>query len=561
MVPPARWKKEFDAIGINQLLVLTNMENYNAILIDKRKDIQMEEKQILVTADNIQNLVYTVRGQQVMLDSDLAEIYGYTVRTLNQQVNRNIERFPEDFMFQLTQEEWDILKSQIVTSSWGGKRKLPYVFTEQGVYMLTTVLKKDLAVQQSIAIMRAFKEMRHYIQKNPQLATRTELNAISEHLSYLKGHVSSFEERVDKQILDIKKDIIENALKRIGKLDISVDEMIGSSNQLRYRNKMIFPIGIDKNGKKICGFYRERSHDIVELNDCLLGDEIIEKIIDAVMKFIEKYKITVYNEEQHKGIVRRLFFRKGFYTGEIMVVLSINAKTLPHYAELAENISNISDNIKSVILNFNTKKTNAVLGDTNAVIYGKETITDFLLDMKYEISPHSFFQINPLQTEKLYNKALEFAEISENDKVMDLYCGIGTISLSAAKKAKSVIGVEIVEQAILDARKNAEENNIKNVTFYAKDAQEIVPTLIDNGEAPDVVILDPPRKGSDEKTLGAIVKANPKRIVYVSCNPATLARDLRFLEDNGFKTKSVCGVDMFSQTMHIESVALIVKRD
>ena len=207
MVPPARWKKEFDAIGINQLLVLTNMENYNAILIDKRKDIQMEEKQILVTADNIQNLVYTVRGQQVMLDSDLAEIYGYTVRTLNQQVNRNIERFPEDFMFQLTQEEWDILKSQIVTSSWGGKRKLPYVFTEQGVYMLTTVLKKDLAVQQSIAIMRAFKEMRHYIQKNPQLATTTELNAISEHLSYLKGHVSSFEERVDKQILDIKKDI------------------------------------------------------------------------------------------------------------------------------------------------------------------------------------------------------------------------------------------------------------------------------------------------------------------------------------------------------------------
>lgn len=361
--------------------------------------------------------------------------------------------------------------------------------------------------------------------------------------------------------LDIKKDIIENALKRIGKLDVSVNEMIGSSNQFRYRNKMIFPIGIDKNGKKICGFYRERSHDIVELDDCLLGDEIISKIIDAVMKFIEKYKITVYNEEQHKGIIRRLFFRKGFHTGEIMVVLSINAKTLPHYSELAENISKLSNNIKSVILNFNTKKTNAVLGDTNAVIYGSQTITDYLLGMKYEISPHSFFQINPVQTEKLYNKALELAEISENDKVMDLYCGIGTISLSAAKKAKSVIGVEIVEQAILDARKNSEENNIKNVTFYAKDASEIVPQLIDNGETTDIVILDPPRKGSDEKTLTAIVKANPKRIVYVSCNPATLARDLKFLEDNGYTTKSVCGVDMFSQTMHIESVALIVKRD
>lgn len=360
--------------------------------------------------------------------------------------------------------------------------------------------------------------------------------------------------------LDIKKDIIENALKRIGKLDVSVNEMIGSSNQFRYRNKMIFPIGIDKNGKKICGFYRERSHDIVELDDCLLGDEIISKIIDAVMKFIEKYKITVYNEEQHKGIIRRLFFRKGFHTGEIMVVLSINAKTLPHYSELAENISKLSNNIKSVILNFNTKKTNAVLGDTNAVIYGSQTITDYLLGMKYEISPHSFFQINPVQTEKLYNKALELAEISENDKVMDLYCGIGTISLSAAKKAKSVIGVEIVEQAILDARKNSEENNIKNVTFYAKDASEIVPQLIDNGETPDIVILDPPRKGSDEKTLTAIVKANPKRIVYVSCNPATLARDLRFLEDNGYTTKSVCGVDMFSQTMHIESCVKLCRK-
>ena len=311
----------------------------------------------------------------------------------------------------------------------------------------------------------------------------------------------------EKQLL-IKKDIIENALKRIGKIDVSVCEMIGATPPFRYRNKMIFPIGINKNGKKICGFYRERSHDIVELDDCLLGDEIISKIIDVVMQFIEKYKITVYNEEQHKGIVRRLFFRKGFHTGEIMVVLSINAKALPHYAELASSISKISNNIKSVILNFNTKKTNAVLGETNAVIFGSQTICDYLLGMKYEISPHSFFQINPYQTEKLYKKALELAEISKNDNVMDLYCGIGTISLYAAKNAKSVIGVEIVEQAILDARKNAEENNIKNVTFYAKDASEIVPQLI----------------------------------------------------DNGYETKTVCGVDMFPQTMHIESVALIIKR-
>lgn len=360
-----------------------------------------------------------------------------------------------------------------------------------------------------------------------------------------------------KKQLEIKKDIIENALKRIGKLDVGVSEMIGADKPSRYRNKMIFPIGIDKNGKKICGFYRERSHDIIPLDDCLLGDEIISKIIKEVMNFIEKYKITVYNEEQHKGIVRRLFIRYGFNTDEMMVVLSINAKTLPHYDEFAKIISSVSAKIKSVILNFNTKKTNAVLGDTNAVIFGKETISDTLCGMKYEISPHSFFQINPYQTEKLYQKALKLAEISENDKVMDLYCGIGTISLCAAKKAKSVIGVEIVEQAIIDARKNAEQNGIKNATFYAEDASVLVPKLIENGENPDIVILDPPRKGSDEKTLSAIVKAKPERIVYISCNPATLSRDLRFLEDNGYKTDYVCGVDMFPQTIHVECVSLL----
>lgn len=342
-----------------------------------------------------------------------------------------------------------------------------------------------------------------------------------------------------KKQLEIKKGIIEDALKRIGKIDTKVTEMIGSDLPFRYRNKMIFPIGINKNGKKICGFYRERSHEIVELSDCLLGDEIISQIIKTVIEFINKYKITVYDEITHKGIVRRLFVRKGFFTNEIMVVLSINAKTITHYSELAEEISKISPDIKSVILNFNTKKTNAVLGEDNAVIFGKETIEDYILGMKYEISPHSFFQINPIQTEKLYKKAIELADIGENDKVMDLYCGIGTISLCVAKKAKSVIGVEIVEQAILNARKNADVNNINNVTFYASDVSTLVPKLIDDGETPDIVILDPPRKGSDEETLSSIIKALPKKIVYVSCNPATLARDLRFLEDNGYKIKTI----------------------
>ena len=361
--------------------------------------------------------------------------------------------------------------------------------------------------------------------------------------------------------LEIKKNIIENALKRIGKIDVPVCEMIGSENVLRYRNKMIFPVGIDKNYNKICGFYRERSHNIIALDDCYLGNEINSKIIKTVMDFINKYKITVYDEKTHKGIIRRIFTRVAYHTNEIMVVISINAKTLPHFSELANELASVSENVKSVILNFNTKKTNAVLGEQNAVIFGKESIEDCLCGLKYEISPNSFYQVNPVQTQKLYNKALEYAEIGKNDVVMDLYCGIGTISLCAAKMAKKVVGVEIVEQAILDARKNAERNSVNNVTFYASDAAKIVPKLIDDGERPDVVILDPPRKGSDEVTLLAIVSAKPERIVYVSCNPATLARDLKFLEENGYKTRKVCGVDMFSQTMHVETIVLLQNRN
>lgn len=359
--------------------------------------------------------------------------------------------------------------------------------------------------------------------------------------------------------LEIKKEIIENALKRIGGLDIVVTDMIGADNEFRYRNKMIFPIGCDNKGNKVCGFYRERSHDIIPLEDCYLGDSINAKIISCVMEFIDKYKISVYNEQTHKGVVRRLFIRKGYHTNEIMVVLSINAKTLPHFDEFAKTLSGVFSDIKSIILNFNTKKSNAVLGESNAVIYGKETIDDYLCSMKYEISPNSFYQVNPEQTEKLYAKAIELANIGKDDNVMDLYCGIGTISLCAAKKAKKVIGVEIVEQAILNARKNAEENGIKNVEFYASDASGIVPKLIKNGEKPDIVILDPPRKGSDEITLGAIISAKPKRIVYVSCNPATLARDLRFLCDNGYNVKEVYGADLFPQTVHCEVICVVEK--
>ena len=285
----------------------------------------------------------------------------------------------------------------------------------------------------------------------------------------------------------------------------------------------------------------------------------IAKIIKCVMDFIKENNISVYDEEKHTGVVRRIFIREGRKTNQIMVVVSVNANELIKSEILVEKLRQCSDNIKSIILNINTKKTNLVLGDKNITLWGQEIIEDYLCGLKYEISPHSFFQINPNQAEKLYEIALDMANINKDDTVMDIYCGIGTISLCAAKKARRVIGVEIVEAAIENAKENAIRNNIPNAEFYAKDAAQIVPKLIEKGERPSVVILDPPRKGSDEETLGAILLAKPRKIVYVSCNPATLARDLKFLCAKDYCIEKVVGVDMFPQTSHVECCVLLCR--
>ena len=366
--------------------------------------------------------------------------------------------------------------------------------------------------------------------------------------------------KYEKQ-LEIKKEIIENAFKRIGNIDLRVSRMIGADDEFGYRNKMIFPFGKDKNGAAVCGFYRERSHDVIPLDDCRLGDSVNSEIITAVMSFMNRYRLTVYDENSHSGLVRRLYIRKGCFSGEVMVVLSVNSDKFELAKEFAEIISAVSDRIKSIMINHNTKRTNAVLGERNTLIYGSKTICDTLCSMQYQISPNSFYQINPHQTEKLYNTAVELADIDENDTVVDLYCGIGTISLCAARKAKRVVGVEVVEQAVNNARENAETNRVQNVQFFAGEAENIFPRLVSDGMKPDVVILDPPRKGSDEITLSAIVDSSPDRIVYVSCNPATLARDLRFLEDNGYSAVTAVGVDMFPQTVHVETIVLLQNRN
>ena len=358
--------------------------------------------------------------------------------------------------------------------------------------------------------------------------------------------------------LEIKKGIINNALKRIGGFSEGVTEMIGAPSQFRYRNKMIFPIGEIK-GETVSGFYRERSHDIIPLDDCLLGSDFNAALLSATKDYMSECNVKSYDESSGKGDIRRIFTRYGHESGDIMVVISATRENIPKKDILVEKLLKVSPNITSIILNINSKKTNLVLGDKNIILYGNDTISDTLLGVEYKISAHSFYQVNPVQTENLYKKALEYADIDADDVVMDIYCGIGTISLSASKLAKKVVGVEIVPQAIENAKENAARNGIKNTEFYCADAQDLVPKLIKSGISPDIVLIDPPRKGSDEDTLSAITKANPKRIVYVSCNPATLARDMKFLKTLGYSPEKICGVDMFANTNHVETVVKLCR--
>lgn len=357
--------------------------------------------------------------------------------------------------------------------------------------------------------------------------------------------------------LEIKKQAVESAMQRIGGFGgFKVMEVIGADNISRYRNKMMFPVG-QAEGQSICGFYAPKSHDIIPLGDCALGDAINAQIIDAVLAYMNENNIKPYDEKTRCGIIRRIFTRKSFSTGEIMAVICANTKSLPKREKLIARLRNISDRISSIILNVNTGWLS--LGNENVTLWGKSMICDTLCDIEFEISPNSFFQVNPEQTEKLYRKAIDFAQLDRNTQVMDIYCGIGTISLCAARTSKSVIGVEIVEQAIKDAKENAKRNGIKNAEFYADSAENIVPRLIAEGRQADVVILDPPRKGSDEKTLTAIIKSGAKRVVYVSCNPATLARDASFLAQNGYRITRSAVFDLFPHTCHVETVVLMEK--
>ena len=355
-----------------------------------------------------------------------------------------------------------------------------------------------------------------------------------------------------------KEKKLRGHLERIGGFtEFPMEPLIGMDDPYHYRNKAQFPVGRNKEGRIVTGFYAGRTHAIIENRDCALGIPQNKDVLDRVIAHMEKYNIAPYDEATGKGLVRHIFVRYGFFTGELMVCLIINGQNLPHQRELVEKLCEIPG-MTSISLNMNKKRSNVILGDKVKTIWGEDYITDKIGDISYEISPLSFFQVNPKQTWKLYSKALEYADLHGEETVWDLYCGIGTISLFLAQKAKFVRGVEIVPAAIEDAKRNAQINHIENVEFFVGKAEEVLPREYEkNGVYADVIVVDPPRKGCDEMLLKTILKMQPKRVVYVSCDSATLARDLRFLCDNGYELKKVCGVDQFPQTVHVETVVML----
>lgn len=358
--------------------------------------------------------------------------------------------------------------------------------------------------------------------------------------------------------LKLKRQQVLDALERLGGFKgVSVSETRGMEHPYAYRNKTQMPVGKDKDGRTVCGFYRRHSHDLVETEHCCICSEAAMAAAECVKEYMRIAKVKPYDEKTHTGIVRNVFVRTA-KDGSVMVVVVANALFLPQPELLVSLLCEGVEGIVSIQHNIHTDKTNLVLGKNNDVLWGSETLCDTIGDLVFEISPHSFFQVNPVQTQVLYETAVDMANIQKTDTVFDLYCGIGTISLFAAKRAGKVIGVEIVEDAVKDAKKNAVRNGIENAAFYCGDVQKSIQYLYSQGERADVVILDPPRKGSDEKTLDVILNMHPERVVYVSCNPATLARDLKYLCESGaYKIDVVVPVDMFPHTVHVETVALL----
>lgn len=363
-----------------------------------------------------------------------------------------------------------------------------------------------------------------------------------------------------------KENKVRNCLTRIGGFDESyindiMETIIGMDEPYYYRNKAQFPVGRDKEGKIVTGFYASRTHSIIDTTHCYIQAKNTAEIIEKIKVHLEKFQISTYEETTHKGLLRHILIRTGFVTGETMVCLVINGKDLPYKEELIQSLRQV-EGMTSISLNINKEKTNVILGQNVRTIWGTPYITDYIGEVKFQISPLSFFQVNPVQTKKLYETALEYAGLGAEDTVWDLYCGIGTISLFLAGKAKQVYGVEIVPQAIEDAKENAKINGITNAEFFVGAAEEVLPEkYAKEGIHADVIVVDPPRKGCDASLLETIIKMAPERVVYVSCDPATLARDLKYLCSNGFDLTRVRAVDQFCHSTHVETVVLLTQQN
>lgn len=409
----------------------------------------------------------------------------------------------------------------------------------------------------------------------------------------------------ERQLL-FKQDKVKNHLMRIGGfpqelLEAVTEPIVGMENPWHYRNKAQFPVGYDKEGKLVTGFYAGRTHDIIANTECALGASENRQILEAVLEYMQENHVAAYREQEGTGLVRHVLIRTGFHTGEIMVCLVVNGAGLPKEEELVRKLlelplgvgeavseketseaasegagavggaSGSRRRICSISLSENRERTNVIMGKSIRLLWGRERITDTLGGIRFDISPLSFYQVNPLQTEKLYGLAVEYAGLTGKETVWDLYCGIGTISLWMAKRAKQVYGVEIVPQAIQDARENAKNNGITNAEFYVGGAEEVLPDFYQKAAVrkqradekklhPDVIVVDPPRKGCDEKCLETMLVMQPERIVYVSCDSATLARDLKILCEGGYRLQKVRAVDQFGHTVHVETVALLTRK-
>ena len=360
-----------------------------------------------------------------------------------------------------------------------------------------------------------------------------------------------------EETLKIKQNTVQSLVNKTLKKKIEVEETLGMENPYFYRNKAQYPIGIDKEGNPQIGVYANRTHEIIPIQKCFIQNEQNEKLAKFVFDWIVENKISIYDERTGKGLVRHIVVKIGIKTNEIMCIIVINGNKIPKENELVKEILDNFSEVKTIVKNVNTKNTNVIMGKENIVLYGNGYIEDILGEHRFKISPLSFYQVNPIQAEKLYNLGIKSAKISKKDIVFDLYCGIGTISLFMAEYAKKVYGIEIVEEAVKDAKENAKVNNIFNAEFIAGDVEKILDKLINKDNIiPDIVMVDPPRKGLDNKSIDNIIKIQPKKVVYISCNPATLVRDLAKFEKI-YEIKSIKPVDMFPFTSHVEVCALL----